>query len=50
MGPWGWGPVALALLLSGVSIFALPPLLWVGLGALVYTIYLGSGTRRPNGQ
>lgn len=41
MGPWGWGVVALALIvLGGVSVFALPPLLLVGLGALLYTAYL----------
>lgn len=41
MGPWGWGIVALALVvLGGVSLFALPPLLLVGLGALVCTAYL----------
>lgn len=41
MGPWGWGVVALALIvLGGVSIVALPPLLLVGLGALLYTAHL----------
>lgn len=41
MGPWGWGLVALALIvLGGVSIFALPPLLVVGLAALLYTVNL----------
>ena len=41
MGPWGWGVVALLLIvLGGVSVFALPPLLLVGLGALLYTAHL----------
>ena len=41
VGPWGWGLVALALIvLGGVSIFALPPLLLIGLGALLYTVIL----------
>ena len=44
MGPWGWGIVALALVvLGGVSLLALPPLLLLGLGALVYTAYLVLG-------
>ena len=46
MGPWGWGVVALALIvLGGVSIFALPPLLLVGLAAL---LYMGHLTLRGN--
>lgn len=49
MGPWGWGVVALALIvLGGVSILALPPLLLVGLGALLCTalIRLRPGSRK----